>query len=48
MPGRTMPAAVSNTASIPYGFLTPGRDRVFVLRKHVRFVETGAFDLTVS
>ena len=49
MPGMdtTMPA-VSNTATIPYGFPAPGRYRIFVQMKHGPIVETAAFDLTVN
>jgi hypothetical protein len=46
----TMPeprAPVLNTATIPYGFPTPGLYRVFVQMKHGTRVETAAFDLSV-
>jgi len=45
--GMGMPAP-SSTATIPYGFPTPGRYRLFVQMKHGQIIETGAFDLTVS
>jgi len=38
----------SNTATIPYGFPSAGRYRVFVQMKHGPIVETAAFDLTVE
>jgi hypothetical protein len=34
-------------ATIPYGFPTPGRYRLFLQMKHGTRIETGAFDLTV-
>jgi hypothetical protein len=56
-PGGTLPmlansmpmrmSARSNTATIPYGFPSPGRYRLFVQMKHGHFIETGAFDLDV-
>jgi hypothetical protein len=46
MPGMSMD--VPNHATIPYGFPSPGRYRLFVQMKHGQTVETAAFDLTVS
>jgi len=36
-----------NTATIPYGFPSPGLYRVFIQMKHGTRVETAAFDLPV-
>jgi hypothetical protein len=47
MSAMTLPAP-SNTATIPYGFPTPGLYRIFVQMKHGHTVETAAFDLTVN
>jgi len=38
----------SNTATIPYGFPTSGRYRLFVQMKHGPIVETAAFDLNIA
>jgi hypothetical protein len=46
LPASKLPA--SNTATIPYGFPSSGRYRVFIQMKHGHTVETAAFDLTVS
>jgi hypothetical protein len=53
MPGMSMPMDMpmppaSNTASIPYGFPSAGRYRLFVQMKHGPIIETAAFDLNVQ
>jgi hypothetical protein len=48
MPMNTAMPAPSNTATIPYGFPSAGRYRVFVQMKHGPIVETAAFDLNVN
>jgi hypothetical protein len=48
MPMPVAMTAPTNTATIPYGFPSPGRYRLFVQMKHGRYTETGVFDLDVS
>jgi hypothetical protein len=48
MPMDMHMAAPSNTASIPYGFPSAGRYRLFVQMKHGPIIETAAFDLAVE
>ena len=47
MSGMSMDGQPANEVSIPFGFPSAGRYRVFLQMKHGGIVETGAFDLTV-
>ena len=47
MSGMAMDGEPSNEVSMPFGFPSAGRYRVFLQMKHGGIIETGAFDLTV-
>ncbi len=44
----TSPTPISATATIPYGFPSPGLYRLFIQMRHSKVVETAAFDLNIN